>query len=235
MNYELTPIKVLKVHIICIIMLILANLLGIFSTIHLGHDYIYGIIPLFDFNTEKNIPTLFSTIMLLICSGLNGLIALKNSKVKISPGPWIGLSLIFLFLSIDELNGIHERFSAPSSWAFEASGPLYYAWVAPYGLALIVFILVYSRFLLHLPRNIMLLFLASGAIFVSGALGFEMLGGNFAEASGTNNLTYCLYYTTEESLEMLGIALFLFTLLTYITNTFHQLKVSILASKKLST
>ena len=73
----------------------------------------------------------------------------------------------------------------------------------------------------------MILFLISGITFVSGTLGFEMLGGRQAELYGRNNILYALFYTCEESLEMIGIAIFIYTLLTYIINQSKVIVITI--------
>jgi hypothetical protein len=233
MIIEFYPRRIFKAHIALISILLIANVLGIISKLYLDYDYVFGLIPLFDFNTEKNIPTLFSSIMMIVCSALLYLIAMNNKNTNSSFIPWLGLSLIFLFLSIDEISSIHEKFTSPSRESFETSGFLYYAWVIPYGVALIVFILSYTKFLLGLPKNIMLLFLLSGITFVTGAVGFEMLGGNQADNVGTKNLLYSIFYTCEEFLEMFGIAVFLYTLLTHIVNQSESLTI-IVACKKYS-
>jgi len=104
---------------------------------------------------------------------------------------------------------------------------LYYAWVIPYGIALMVFIITYIKFLMSLPKQIIILFVVSGAIFVAGAIGFELLGGRQHDLYGTNNLTYRFFYTCEEFLEMLGIVIFIYTLLLYIAGQFKFLTITI--------
>ena len=76
----------------------------------------------------------------------------------------------------------------------------------------------------------MIMFLISGSIFVLGAIGFELLGGRQADLYGTNNVLYSIITTSEELLEMLGIAIFIYTLLTYIVNQFEALVLTV--SKK---
>jgi hypothetical protein len=73
----------------------------------------------------------------------------------------------------------------------------------------------------------MILFLVSGATFISGAIGFELFGGRHLELHGNNNATYALFQTCEETLEMLGIALFIYTLLTYIVDQFGTLQITL--------
>jgi hypothetical protein len=47
-------------------------------------------------------------------------------------------------------------------------------------------------------------------------LGMEMISGAHAELHGYKTLTYTLLTDLEESLELIGIALWLFGLLTYL-------------------
>ncbi len=70
----------------------------------------------------------------------------------------------------------------------------------------------------------------SGAIFVGGAVGFEALGGLYLESSGEEfssepDIIYFIISTIEEALEMLGIALFIFTLLRYFEKNFSAFNV----------
>ena len=49
-----------------ILFLLLANITGIVFKLYVGYEYIYGLVPLFNFDTEKNIPTLYS-VPAVIC------------------------------------------------------------------------------------------------------------------------------------------------------------------------
>jgi len=227
MSVYLSPQKILKINVSLILFLLSANLLGIISRFYFDHDTVYGLIELFDFNKEKNIPSLYSSIALVVVSVLLWSIAMIHKNIKLSYVMWLGLSLIFLFLAIDETSSIHERLGKPTRDVFKTSGLLYFAWVIPYGIALVVFIVGYAKFLFNLPRNTMILFIVSGATFVSGAIGFEMLGGRQAYLYGANNVLYSIYYTCEEFLEMIGIAIFIYTLLSYMVDQFGYIKITL--------
>ena len=69
---------------------------------------------------------------------------------------------------------------------------------------------------MRLPKQTLFLFILSAVIFVSGAIGFEMLAGWQAELNGRENLLHCLLYTCEEVLEMLGVVMFIYALLAFI-------------------
>ena len=75
----------------------------------------------------------------------------------------------------------------------------------------------------------MILFIVSGAIFVFGAIGFEMLASRQFSIHGdiSGDLMYAVFYTFEEFLEMLGIVVFIYTLLSYIAIKFTAFTVTI--------
>ncbi len=76
--------------------------------------------------------------------------------------------------------------------------------------------LAYSKFVWELPKDTRLRFITAGVIFLVGALGIEMLGAREADLHGYSTVTYCLLFTVEEMLEMLGIILFIYALLTHL-------------------
>lgn len=231
MNLDVCPKVVFKKLFCLIVVLLSLNILGLVSKFYFDHDYVYRLVPLFDLNTEKNIPTFYSAVALLVSSGLLFFIAYVHKKSGNNYFRWMGLAIIFMFLSVDEITSIHESFGQTIRAGFAVSGFLYFAWVIPYGLALAIFLLAYLRFLLGLPKNIMMLFIVSGGVFIAGAMGVESFGGRHYEVYGNANITYALFYTLEEFLEMLGIVLFIYTLLTYIASEFYSLAITVSESK----
>ena len=228
MNIDLTPRTILRNLSLFVIFLLFANITGLFAKQYFGNDYVYSLIRLFDFDAEHKIPTLYSSFALIVCSLLLCLIAIKHKQVGSSYIYWMGLAVLFVFLSVDETASIHEGLTVPvrESLNTSTSGPFHSAWVIPYGIAPIVFAALYFRFLMRLPKRIKFLLIVSGVIFVSGAIGFEMLGGWQVELYGRSTLYY-LTSTCEELLEMCGVVVFIYTLLSYITNEFNFLTVTI--------
>jgi hypothetical protein len=227
MTITLQPYQIFRKILYLLLLLLGANLLGIFSKLYLGHDQLYGLIPLFDFNTEKNIPTLYSAIALLTAGALLAFVASNYKRRKAPYMLWVGLSVIFIFLSVDEQASIHESTGRVIKQVSTTSGALFYAWVIPYGIGLLVFFMIYARFTFRLPNPTRNLFLASGFIYVSGAMGLEMLGGIQFQISGTRNLIYALLYTCEEFLEMFAVALFIYAILKHIVSEFGPQKIAI--------
>lgn len=228
MVIHLSPKKILILNVVIIVGLLCLNILAIFSKFYRGNE-----IELFDFDRENNIPSLYSTFNLLVSSVLLFLTA-SNCKTRNRSLylPWLGLSAIFLFLSIDELLSIHEKLGSFLKMFFQTSGIFLYMWVIPYSIAMIVFVLVYAKFVFQLPKNILPLFLGSGAVFVLSAIGLEMLEAHHASQFGKETLLYATYYTCEEFLEMLTIAVFIYALLIQITvNQSDPLNIIITANK----
>lgn len=150
---------------------------------------------------------------------------------------WLGLSVIFLFLSIDEIGSVHELLVGPIRSHFDTSGLLFYAWVIPYGIGLLCLIAIYARFLLRLPRKTLSWFVSGGCIFVLGAIGLELFGGrihddigldgSIAHVVGEDALKFSILYTIEELLEMIGVVIFIYGLLTYIVDELGALKIKV--------
>jgi hypothetical protein len=216
MKIKLESKKVFVSLLFIIFFLLSANIVGIISTYYLDHPHIFGLVPMFDFNKEKNIPTFYSALTIVCCSILLSMIAASKRNKGCERLYWYGLAIIFLFLSIDEISSIHERLIVPVRESLNTSGVLHYAWVIPYGIFLCLFVLVFLRFLIKLPRKTMVLFIVSGTVYVSGTVGFELLAGLLLDKVGKHNIIYSTLYTCEELLEMLGIAIFIYTLISYI-------------------
>lgn len=81
MNFEIHPREVF-VKLLCLIFVLLFfNVMGIISKSYFHPDYIKGIVHLFNFHSEKNIPTLYSSLSLLFASALLSIIAITHKKM----------------------------------------------------------------------------------------------------------------------------------------------------------
>lgn len=175
------------------------------------------ILRLFNVNKEGNIPTVFSGLILFISAVLLGIIAWSKKRQKeLYAGHWKALSFIFLYLAADEAGRIHEITIEPLRDLFNTKGFLYFAWVIPGIVLLIIFIFSYWNFFLHLKTRFRLLFSLAGILYVTGVLGSELVGGQYIwTGGGTSTFTYTFIVTMEESLEMVGIIVFIYALLKY--------------------
>ena len=96
------------------LLLILASF-GVQLMVYLtGHDYIYGLVPLFHVDYERNIPTGFSVLLLLFAALLLAVITgLERSQAGSPMFYWASLSFGFLFMAADEGWSFHERLVRP--------------------------------------------------------------------------------------------------------------------------
>ena len=173
------------------------------------------VLDLFSVNLEESIPTWFATIILFVASILLWLIALSKRKGN-DPFSlyWLGLAIIFMYLSMDEGAVIHEIIAEPLQQKFNTTGFFYFGWQLVAIPLLVIFVLLYARFLLALPRKFALLFVISGAIYVGGAIVVEGISASQWYDQG-QTMTYLAIATVEECFEMLGVVVFIYTLLSY--------------------
>ncbi len=214
MTLTLTQNNLIKYLAYTQVFIILMHLLTQSVSIYTGHDVIMGAVPLFNLNAEVNIPTLYSTLLLFFASILLFILgsAYKNIDRWFTKY-WYFLSLIFFFLTIDEFSSIHERLGDFTRQALNTTGYLHFAWVIPYAIIVIIIGILLLKFLLKLDKSIAKGFVISGAIFVFGAIGLEILGAKEAFESGQNSLLFIGLSTIEEIMEMSGVLLFIFYLL----------------------
>lgn len=226
--YNLSPRKVTKFLLSIITLLIFLNLTERIVIYWLNATNGTELIShYFNFDEEANLPALYSALALGFCSYLLAIIATikKITKAKFARH-WKALSLIFLFLAIDEACSIHELFIPVLRNAINARGILYFAWVVPAFFLLIIFLIIFRKFILNLPPKTKTLFVTAGIVYVAGALGMELVGGYIADNSGYGTI-YGIASTIEEILEMLGIVIFVNALLSYIQSQSQQLHFSL--------
>ena len=181
----------------------------------------------FNFDRESNFPSLYSALSLGFCSYLLAIIfIIKKDRKARYVKHWKTLSLIFLFLALDEACSMHELLIPILRGAINAKGILYFTWVVPAFFLLILFLIVFRNFIKNLPAKTRTLFILAGTIYVTGALGMELVGGYIADTIGYNTI-YGLASTIEELLEMFGIVIFINGLLSYIQSQLSELHFSL--------
>ncbi|MCI5144908.1 MAG: hypothetical protein D3923_05115 [Candidatus Electrothrix sp. AR3] len=183
-------------------------------------------ILLFNLEEEKNIPTLWSSFLAFFGSLLS-LICAKQKDSKQTQKYWFGLFFIFTFIAIDEIIELHEATIRPLRDALGTSGLLYYAWTIPFGLLALVIGIIYLRFLFRVDPKIRNLFIFSGVLYVTGAIGLELFEGQIREQGGYMNVSYVTLVTIEEFFEMSGLGLFIYTVLNYIKSSIQTVTIKI--------
>jgi|GEM_PF-798470 len=207
------------------LLLILLSIGGQFSKFMLGHPFLTRLAPLFYVDVEQNIPTFFSVALILIATALLTVITLLSKRQGMPHvREWALLSVGFFLMAYDEAFQVHERLNIPVGMLLGdgSLGVFYFAWVIP-GIAL-VFVLgiFFLKFLLHLPPLTRLRFLLAAFFYVGGAIGIELIGSSHAELHGYENWTYSMIATLEESLEMMGLIVFIWALLNYAAEAYRN-------------
>ncbi|MDA0659716.1 MAG: hypothetical protein O2931_13765 [Planctomycetota bacterium] len=107
------------------------------------------------------------------------------------------------------------------------TGVFLFVWVIPYGIAMLALAALYARFLWRLPSTTRSMFFLAAATFLAGAVGLEMVGGVVYERGNYERaIPIDVCNGLEESLEMLGVVIFLFALTGYLADQFGNLHVS---------
>lgn len=162
---------------------------------------------------EGTLPAYFSALLLLT-AGL--LLALQGAVARRTGNPmawrWLVLSLVVLYLSIDEAGGLHEELGRHfgrllpdeglprNTWVF--LGAAYAAVAAVIGFPLLRQMSTTARWSL----------VAAGLLFLAGAIGVELLAEPFALSTDFQGPFYLLLVTVEETLEMSAVVVVILTL-----------------------
>lgn len=173
-------------------------------------------VAFFSLSYEHNLPSWYSSMLLFACAIALGVRAVRASETRDTfRRHWWVLTGGFAYMSIDEAVELHEHLGG----LFHFHGVLYFGWVVPAALLVLVLLASYVRFLRHLPPRTRTRFVIAGVIYVGGAVGMELPLGWWTDRHGDGNFTYALIDWVEESLEMLGASMFLLALVAHITDT----------------
>jgi hypothetical protein len=233
---SLNPIIIIAILGALGLFLIVASIAGQLLIHFTRHNNIF--IPLFDLNKEINFPAYYSSFLLLFASFLILIITILEKKRNAAHiSKWAILSFIFLVLSCDEMLSFHEKVGPiilKKLGGDHLLGIFHYTWVIAGIIFVLMFAIFYLRFFLRLNKKTKLNFLIAAILYVGGALGFEMIGGNYRELFGyeTSTFTMPLILTAEESLEISGAIFFIWALLVYISDNYKKVQFEFTTGKK---
>lgn len=230
MTNQMTNIKLNSKKILMFLLTIIAILVGL--SIWGQHMRFFGVADIrgawheflidqminnFYLDYEGNVPSYINALLLFIPSLLLACIGAWKSSIRDKfRFHWNGLALIFFLLSIDEIASFHEELIKPMRAIFGSEGIFYFAWIIPGMIAIALFGLMYLMYFLHLENKFKLLFFLSLAAYLGGVVGGEIVSGYFAANLGLKNYTYAIVASLEESVEMFGCSLIIYSLLEYI-------------------
>ena len=160
----------------------------------------------FDAGQERNLPTWYSGLALLGCAALLARLILiaAASGDRRDAARWAFLSVLFLYLFVDELTEIHEY----TSW-------LEFFVLIPAGVVIAATAAGFVRFFFSLAPRIRRLFISAGALYVCGAIVMEGIDNLIIDHVST--VMFAFYDgVLAELFEMLGVAIFIYALLLQI-------------------
>lgn len=198
-----------------LILAIVAGLVGLHLVLGAGHltlddPRVSELYRLFHMGVEQSVPAHFSASLWMF----GALLSYRLAQGATERGYWITLAVLCAFLSFDEALALHERLIEPVRSVTGASGVFHFAWTLVYGPLALLVGLTFSRFLWRLPRAIGAPMVIGGCLFVTGALGFELWESFLVDSTGNQRgLWIRISFTIEETLEMVGLATFLFGLM----------------------
>lgn len=192
-----------------------------------GLQYVYGtdryveFVRLFNISGEGNVAAWFSSALLLLCGVLAFAIATfqgwfgKRRYLR----HWQALSLVFLYISLDETAQIHEAAFRRLPELFGAEDLLDFAWVLFALLLFLAFALAYARFVLDLPAEIRRYVILAAALYLTGALGLELVSAYVIRFWPDEIIVRGALATGEDLFEMLGVVSLLYAWMAYLKDS----------------
>lgn len=174
-----------------------------------------GFAAFLSLDAEGSVPTwlevlLFAavSVAMLLAGRLDKAAGLATARA------WRILGWVFLYLSLDELISVHEFFDRVEV-LLPLGGYFYYGWVVV-GIAAVGVVAVgFLPFVRRLPRSTAVQLIIAGIVFVTGALGMEMIGGKLFEEQQHGVATSAVAMA-EETLELVGLWLTLRAVLGHV-------------------
>jgi hypothetical protein len=186
------------------------------------HGLVRVLFSLFFIDGEGNVPAIFSTLLFLINAMLFLMVRKAAGLAGDSQKIWLVLSIVFVFLALDESISIHERLIDPLRLALNATGIFYYAWIIPYGIGVVLLAIVAIPVFWRMQKRIRFYFGLSAASYLFAAIGLEMISGKYLVMMNENkDIVWVLMVTLEESLEMVGLIILVYALLLLLRNKYN--------------
>ncbi len=210
MNLQTNPRSALFAFAAVFFLLLLGNVVAINLMFYLSQEWAQGLWPLFDFDGERNIPALFSSLGLMSCAFVLGLIGVTRHRQNRGGYDWISLAAIFIFLAINRSVGLLE---------FSSLGLL--------GATLLILCGLYARWFAQLSSASKRTFAIAGLSYLAGSFAVGMARTSHVAVNGADNVTFALLSTCQGSLELLAIGVFFYALLCSLTEQFGVLKIKV--------
>lgn len=166
-----------------------------------SHDaVIEALLPKLSLSYEANVPTWFSSSLLLACAVAAWAIPGRHWKL---------IGGLAAYMSLDEAAELHENLGG------HFSSVIYFDWVIPAALIVAAVVIAFVPFIRTLDPRTRWRLIMAGAIYVGGALVMELPLGWWTQAHGMDTFGYALIDWVEETMEMVGATLAFAALLAH--------------------
>ena len=162
-----------------------------------------GLLTHLSLSYEGNVPTWFSSSVLLLCAIAAGAIAGLPTSAR--PRSWGVVTAAFVWASLDEAAELHENLGG----LFGTGGALYFDWVISAAVLLLALALALWPWLRDLPRATRRRMILASLVYFGGALVMELPLGWWTDRVGQDSLGYAMIDWIEETMEMCGAVLML--------------------------
>ncbi len=184
-------------------------------------------------DSEHSLPAWYSSLLMLANAGLLAVIAtLAGSERQKDATRWWLLVVIFAIMALDEAVSFHEILISPLHDILHTSGLFTFAWVIPGSVVVVALGLYFLPFVLRLPPRTRWMVVLAGAIYVTGALVLEFVGGAEVDAVGWDGVPYIISFIFEESFEIIGLTLFFVALCDHLGRTWPVVDVELDARRQ---
>lgn len=170
--------------------------------------WIESLLSTLSLSYEGNLPTWFSSSLLLACAVAAGAIAHRRPPMH---RHWWFISLLAGWMSLDEAAELHEHLGG----FVGGTGVLYFDWVIPAATFVAALVIAFVPFIRALHPTTRTRLLVAGVIYVGGALVLELPLGWWTEQHGTESFGYAIIDWFEETMEMIGSTLAFAALLAH--------------------
>jgi hypothetical protein len=235
LTLRVTPDSVTRMLGIIAMALLMAHA-GVVVALYFDRPTVKGLVPLFDVERELNIPSFFATLILLIAAGLTAVIHTIERRLHAAHTVmWAVLAGGFFYMAFDEAFSVHDKYWGPFARKMlsgvSLDGFFAFAWVIV-GIPLVAVLgLLFWPFLRGLHRLVRRRFIVAAAVFLSGAIAFEMLSANWVATVGTV-VGYKLIAGVEEAFEMAGIIIFIWAAMHHLADRCGSIRVDFADDKQ---
>jgi hypothetical protein len=208
---------------IALLLVLTSSMLDVIEGLTWGQKFL-GYRVKFDLDQEANVPTIFSSALLLI-SALASLVIAKARRGQKYFYHWTGLAIVFVILAVDETAVLHEKLIKPLREGLGTSGFFHFAWIIVAIPVVIIFFATYTRFFLSLPPNIKRGFAVGFGLYLVGTIGFEGIGGILDEGIYNDTALSNVFTTFEETTEFIGMLTLIRAMLNYLADPIGQVRL----------